>query len=185
MILNHVPSFDHLPHVLFKVSSRGKSRDALRRRSPQEFEVNPMKVYIFWKLKRRRIRQNVNLKRGTNFSQGMRSFLTKLPSLLNEITYTRILWKVGTTLYPLPKGWPKKLSPIFYFPFRSKVIDLFIFIFKKIYTFMGFAQKYWALRLRKSITWFIPGWYLKVCMHHHYDFAYRYIFTHFCGDTIQ
>ena len=43
----------------FKVSSQGKSRDALRRRSAQDFNGNPVKVYIFWKLKRRGIRQNV------------------------------------------------------------------------------------------------------------------------------
>ena len=39
----------------------------LRRRSAQDFNGNPMKVYIFWKLRRRRIRQDVNLKRGTKY----------------------------------------------------------------------------------------------------------------------
>ena len=36
----------------------------LRRRSAQDFNTNPMEVYIFWKLRRRRIRQHVNLKWG-------------------------------------------------------------------------------------------------------------------------
>ena len=45
----------------------------LLRRSAQDFDGNPMKVYIFWKLRRRRIRQNINLKWGTKYFRDMRT----------------------------------------------------------------------------------------------------------------